>query len=168
MLHKHRYTDFYCIRVVSKLITETKSSTQTFDSDTLTFHVNFAVFCFYPFLYNTAAQKISTAVQCSMCVRTAISTNPTKFPSVSHEFLLHFQALRVSMEEQRQRQEEEQRRAQAESAQGADTAGTTPAVATAAPTSDEAMLERALALSTETPVKRHRVRFVSVLSLFWC
>lgn len=70
------------------------------------------------------------------------------------------------MEEQRQRQEEEQRRAQAESAQDVDTAGQTPAAATAAPTSDEAMLERALALSTvETPVKRRRVRFVSVLSL---
>lgn len=73
------------------------------------------------------------------------------------------------MEEQRQRQEEEQRRAQVESAQETgqtDTAGPAPAVATAAPTSDEAMLERALALSTETPVKRHRVRFVSVLSFF--
>jgi hypothetical protein len=73
-------------------------------------------------------------------------------------------ALRVSMEEQRQRQEEEQRRAQAESAQEIDPAGQAPAIITAAPTSDEAMLERALALSTETPVKRHRVRFVSVLS----
>jgi hypothetical protein len=71
------------------------------------------------------------------------------------------------MEEQRQRQEEEQRRAQAESAQETDPAGQAPAVATAAPTSDEAMLERALALSTETPVKRHRVRFVSVLSFFF-
>lgn len=70
------------------------------------------------------------------------------------------------MEEQRQRQEEEQRRAQAESAQETDPASQTPAVATDAPTSDEAMLERALALSTETPVKRHRVRFVSVLSSF--
>lgn len=70
------------------------------------------------------------------------------------------------MEEQRQRQEEEQRRAQVESAQESDTTGQTPAVATAAPSSDEAMLERALALSTETPVKRHRVRFVSVLSFF--
>ena len=66
------------------------------------------------------------------------------------------------MEEQRQRQEEEQRRAQAESAQETESSGQTPAVSTAAPTSDEAMLERALALSTETPVKRHRVRFVSV------
>ena len=70
------------------------------------------------------------------------------------------------MEEQRQRQEEEQRRAQVESAQESDPTGLTPAVATAAPSSDEAMLERALALSTETPVKRHRVRFVSVLSFF--
>jgi 26S proteasome regulatory subunit N10 len=66
-------------------------------------------------------------------------------------------ALRVSMEEQRQRQEEEQRRAQAASAQDSDM--TVPAISTATPTSDEAMLERALALSTETPVKRHRVRF---------
>lgn len=68
------------------------------------------------------------------------------------------------MEEQRQRQEEEQRRATAESAQDTEAVGTTPgaAVSTAAPTSDEAMLERALALSTETPVKRLRVRFVSV------
>lgn len=67
-------------------------------------------------------------------------------------------ALRVSMEEQRQRQEEEQRRAQAASAQ--ETADTSaPVISSVAPTSDEAMLERALALSTETPVKRHRVRF---------
>lgn len=65
-------------------------------------------------------------------------------------------ALRVSMEEQRQRQEEEQRRAQAASAEESE--GTTPALSTtAAPSSDEAMLERALALSTETPVKRRRV-----------
>lgn len=81
--------------------------------------------------------------------------------------LFNFQALRVSMEEQRQRQEEEQRRATAESAQETETAGQAPAVSTVAPTSDEAMLERALALSTETPVKRHRVRFVSVLNFFW-
>jgi 26S proteasome regulatory subunit N10 len=67
-------------------------------------------------------------------------------------------ALRVSMEEQRQRQEDEQRRAQVASAQ--ETAGeAAPAVSAVAPTSDEAMLERALALSTETPVKRLRVRF---------
>jgi hypothetical protein len=68
------------------------------------------------------------------------------------------------MEEQRQRQEEEQCRAQAASASETEPADTAAAVPTAAPTSDEAMLERALALSTETPVKRHRVRFVSVLS----
>lgn len=69
-------------------------------------------------------------------------------------------ALRVSMEEQRQRQEEEQRRAQAASAQDSDATGTTPAAPSVAPTSDEAMLERALALSTETPVKRLRVNFI--------
>lgn len=69
------------------------------------------------------------------------------------------------MEEQRQRQEDEQRRATAESAQdeAGGSASTVPAVAA---TSDEAMLERALALSTETPVKRSRVRFVSVLCFF--
>lgn len=67
-------------------------------------------------------------------------------------------ALRVSMEEQRQRQEDEQRRAQAASAQET-SAENAPAISTVAPTSDEAMLERALALSTETPVKRLRVRF---------
>jgi len=60
-------------------------------------------------------------------------------------------ALRVSMEEQRQRQEEEQRRAQAESAQETESTGQVPSVSSVAPTSDEAMLERALALSTETP-----------------
>lgn len=70
------------------------------------------------------------------------------------------------MEEQRQRQEDEQRRAQAESAQDTDATGSVPAAPTVAATSDEAMLERALALSTETPVKRSRVRFVSVLSCF--
>jgi hypothetical protein len=68
------------------------------------------------------------------------------------------------MEEQRQRQEEEQRRATAESAQETEPAGQAPAISAVAPSTDEAMLERALALSTETPVKRHRVRFVSVLS----
>lgn len=74
-------------------------------------------------------------------------------------------ALRVSMEEQRQRQEEEQRRAQAASVQESE--GIAPAISTAAPTSDEAMLERALALSTETPVKRLRVNllFAFVLCL---
>lgn len=70
------------------------------------------------------------------------------------------------MEEQRQRQEEEQRRATAESAQETESTGQVPAISAVASTTDEAMLERALALSTETPVKRHRVRFVSVLS-FW-
>lgn len=73
-------------------------------------------------------------------------------------------ALRVSMEEQRQRQEEEQRRAQAESAQESDSVVTPPvAASTVAPTSDEAMLERALALSTETPVKRIRVNLIMLL-----
>lgn len=61
------------------------------------------------------------------------------------------------MEEQRQRQEEEQRRAQADSA--AEVGETvTSGVAISEPHSEEAMLERALALSTETPVKRLRVR----------
>lgn len=67
------------------------------------------------------------------------------------------------MEEQRQRQEEEQRRAQADSATEAGVTVTPAAAATASstaePLSDEAMLERALALSTETPVKRRRVRY---------
>lgn len=80
-------------------------------------------------------------------------------------------ALRVSMEEQRQRQEEEQRRAQAASAQDTEGGTTAPATtaavaATVAPTTDEAMLERALALSTETPVKRFRVNLITLL--FWC
>lgn len=62
-------------------------------------------------------------------------------------------ALRVSMEEQRQRQEEEQRRAQANSAAEVEpvVAPVTAAASTTEPHSDEAMLERALALSTETP-----------------
>lgn len=78
------------------------------------------------------------------------------------------------MEEQRQRQEDEQRRALAESDPNA--AATAAAVAAAAggtgtatasdatvlaavePNTEEAMLQRALALSTETPVKRTRVR----------
>lgn len=81
------------------------------------------------------------------------------------------------MEEQRQRQEDDQRRAIAESDVPA--GGTTVAVAAATPTSsvqsgsaavepntEEAMLQRALALSTETPVKRNRVRVVR-LSLFF-
>jgi 26S proteasome regulatory subunit N10 len=61
-------------------------------------------------------------------------------------------ALRVSMEEQRQRQEEEQRRAQATSAaEASETGGAPTSGITVEPHSDEAMLERALALSTETP-----------------
>lgn len=61
-------------------------------------------------------------------------------------------ALRVSMEEQRQRQEEEQRRAQASS--GAETAAqestsTGGATLTSQPNTEEALLERALALSTD-------------------
>lgn len=65
------------------------------------------------------------------------------------------------MEEQRQRQEDEQRRALAESDPNA--AATSSGVAGAAvappePATEEAMLQRALALSTETPVKRLRVR----------
>lgn len=72
-------------------------------------------------------------------------------------------ALRVSMEEQRQRQEEEQRRALvASNTEGAESSGagpsgeakasssTTGAVALVEPNSEEAMLQRALALSTET------------------
>lgn len=66
------------------------------------------------------------------------------------------------MEEQRQRQEDEQRRALAESDPSAGAAvtstGGTTASATVEPNSEEAMLQRALALSTETPVKRPRVR----------
>lgn len=66
------------------------------------------------------------------------------------------------MEEQRQRQEDEQRRALAESdpsAAGAvASAGGTTTSASVEPNSEEAMLQRALALSTETPVKRPRVR----------
>ncbi|XP_031631106.1 26S proteasome non-ATPase regulatory subunit 4 isoform X1 [Contarinia nasturtii] len=69
-------------------------------------------------------------------------------------------ALRVSMEEQRQRQEDEQRRALAESDSSAvsavSLAGGTTASASVEPNSEEAMLQRALALSTETPVKRSR------------
>lgn len=63
------------------------------------------------------------------------------------------------MEEQRQRQEDEQRRAQANSVADAPVdaiAGTASAAETAEPHSEEAMLQRALALSTETPVKRER------------
>ncbi|XP_065353374.1 26S proteasome non-ATPase regulatory subunit 4 [Cloeon dipterum] len=53
-------------------------------------------------------------------------------------------ALRVSMEEQRQRMEDEARRTQAESAQAAPAAAETGGAGT-----DEAMLERALAMSME-------------------
>lgn len=59
-------------------------------------------------------------------------------------------ALRVSMEEQRQRQEEETRRAQGNTDAGAQegtSSGGTAAVSQ--PNSEEALLERALALSTE-------------------
>lgn len=70
-------------------------------------------------------------------------------------------ALRVSMEEQRQRQEDEQRRALAASntegtaqeSTGAETESSPAAVDTADPNSEEAMLQRALALSTETPTE---------------
>lgn len=81
------------------------------------------------------------------------------------------------MEEQRQRQEDEQRRALAESdpsAAGA-SAGVAGALAGAAaaasdidPATEEAMLERALALSTETPVKRLRVRTVYLFFIYFC
>lgn len=69
------------------------------------------------------------------------------------------------MEEQRQRQEDEQRRALAESDPAAAAAvssagGGTTATASVEPNSEEAMLQRALALSTETPVKRPRVRTI--------
>jgi len=66
-------------------------------------------------------------------------------------------ALRVSMEEQRQRQEDEQRRAIAESDAPAGAVGAAAVVAGAAgagageTNTEEAMLQRALALSTETP-----------------
>lgn len=64
------------------------------------------------------------------------------------------------MEEQRQRQEDEQRRALAESDPnaGASSKGTATSAASVEPNTEEAMLQRALALSTETPVKRSRVR----------
>lgn len=76
------------------------------------------------------------------------------------------------MEEQRQRQEDEQRRALAESdptaaaaaAAVSSASGTTTASASVEPNSEEAMLQRALALSTETPVKRPRVRTNVLLS----
>lgn len=56
------------------------------------------------------------------------------------------------MEEQRQRQEDEQRRAIAESDAPAATAAATAGPESAG-SGEEAMLQRALALSTETPVK---------------
>lgn len=68
------------------------------------------------------------------------------------------------MEEQRQRQEEEQRRALAESdptaaaGTGSALSGELAVSAAVEPNTEEAMLQRALALSTETPVKRSRVR----------
>ncbi|XP_055603174.1 26S proteasome non-ATPase regulatory subunit 4 [Uranotaenia lowii] len=61
-------------------------------------------------------------------------------------------ALRVSMEEQRQRQEDEQRRAQATSSAETGNEGTSSGAATALvsqPNTEEALLERALALSTD-------------------
>lgn len=80
-------------------------------------------------------------------------------------------ALRVSMEEQRQRQEDEQRRAQANSVAATDApaaGSTTTAVSSAEPHTEEALLERALALSTETPVKRDRNRVRLLCFLFFC
>lgn len=61
--------------------------------------------------------------------------------------MLIFKALRVSMEEQRQRQEEEARRAQV--ASGQEAAATTIPTVKEEP-NEEAMLERALAMSMET------------------
>ncbi|XP_019534697.2 26S proteasome non-ATPase regulatory subunit 4 [Aedes albopictus] len=59
-------------------------------------------------------------------------------------------ALRVSMEEQRQRQEEEQRRAQGSSEPGAQEGTSSGGAALASQTNtEEALLERALALSTD-------------------
>lgn len=87
------------------------------------------------------------------------------------------------MEEQRQRQEDEQRRAIAESDVPADgtaaTAATTASSAAGATTSagttaavepntEEALLQRALAMSTETPVKRPRVRAVLFSFFYLC
>ncbi|GAB0094599.1 26S proteasome non-ATPase regulatory subunit 4 [Sergentomyia squamirostris] len=62
-------------------------------------------------------------------------------------------ALRVSMEEQRQRQEEEQRRAMAADAAANPSAGTggPEALPGDEPHSEETLLQRALALSTEAP-----------------
>ncbi|XP_065087271.1 26S proteasome non-ATPase regulatory subunit 4 [Ochlerotatus camptorhynchus] len=59
-------------------------------------------------------------------------------------------ALRVSMEEQRQRQEEEQRRAQGNTEAGAQEGTSSGGTAVVSqPNSEEALLERALALSTD-------------------
>lgn len=58
-------------------------------------------------------------------------------------------ALRVSMEEQRQRQEEEQRRAQGTTDAGAQEGTSSGTAAVSQPNSEEALLERALALSTD-------------------
>lgn len=62
------------------------------------------------------------------------------------------------MEEQRQRQEDEQRRALAESDPTGAASSSAAGAAAVEPTSEEAMLQRALAMSTENPVKRSRVR----------
>lgn len=58
-------------------------------------------------------------------------------------------ALRVSMEEQRQRQEEEQRRAQGSTDAGAQEGTSSGTAVASQPNSEEALLERALALSTD-------------------
>lgn len=58
-------------------------------------------------------------------------------------------ALRVSMEEQRQRQEDEQRRAQGSTDAGAQEGTSSGTAAVSQPNSEEALLERALALSTD-------------------
>lgn len=89
-------------------------------------------------------------------------------------------ALRVSMEEQRQRQEEEQRRALSESNTagnaegnagnantGSEKTSTNVGTALEEPNSEEAMLQRALALSTETVISTslHYI-FVIEISLY--
>lgn len=64
-------------------------------------------------------------------------------------------ALRISMEEQRQRQEVDQRRVLTESdsnADGADSGALGIATVTAEPVVEEAMLQRALAASSDSPV----------------
>lgn len=82
-------------------------------------------------------------------------------------------ALRVSMEEQRQRQEEEQRRAAGasteESSGEKSTSGTATAATTAAvdePNSEEAMLQRALAMSTEQVWLEHIFHYFCVKGLY--